>query len=37
MGKLTLEDLHEMTRRNGEPKLRSGKQELLESIINQYI
>ncbi|MFD2935143.1 xylose isomerase [Spirosoma flavum] len=34
---LTLEDLRSYTFENGEPKLRSGKQEWLESIINQYI
>jgi xylose isomerase len=36
-GKLSLEDLRAYTFQNGEPKLRSGKQEWLESIINQYI
>ncbi|ADB36413.1 xylose isomerase [Spirosoma linguale] len=36
-GKLTLEDLRSYTLENGEPQLRSGKQEWLESIINQYI
>ncbi|MBD2756314.1 xylose isomerase [Spirosoma validum] len=36
-GKLTLEDLRNYTFENGEPQLRSGKQEWLESIINQYI
>ncbi|GAB2535994.1 xylose isomerase [Spirosoma aerophilum] len=36
-GKLTLEDLRSYTMENGEPQLRSGKQEWLESIINQYI
>ncbi|MCX6218112.1 xylose isomerase [Spirosoma sp.] len=36
-GKLTLEDLRNYTMQNGEPQLRSGKQEWLESIINQYI
>lgn len=36
-GKLTLEDLHKLASQNGEPKLISGKQELLENIINQYI
>lgn len=36
-GKLTLEDLRSYTLQNGEPQVRSGKQEWLESIINQYI
>ena len=36
-GKLTFEDLHKLASLNGEPKQISGKQELLENIINQYI
>lgn len=36
-GKLKLEDLREYAIANGEPKQRSGKQEWLENIINQYI
>lgn len=36
-GQLTLEALDEIAKRNGEPRLRSGKQELFENIINQYI
>ncbi len=36
-GKLTLEDLRELAIKNGEPTQISGKQELYESIINQYI
>ena len=36
-GKLTLEDLHSYAVANGEPKLISGKQELFENILNQYI
>jgi xylose isomerase len=36
-GKLTLEDLRELAIKNGEPAQISGKQELYESIINQYI
>lgn len=36
-GQITLEGLHEIASRNGEPRLRSGKQELFENIINQYI
>ncbi|MDX1327984.1 MAG: xylose isomerase, partial [Arenibacter sp.] len=36
-GKLTLVDLYELARENGELPLISGKQELYENIINQYI
>ncbi len=36
-GKLILEDLREMALKNGEPTQISGKQELYEAIINQYI
>ena len=36
-GKLTLEDLRELALKMGEPEQISGKQELYESIINQYI
>ena len=36
-GKMTLEDLRELAIKMGEPKQISGKQELYESIINQYI
>ena len=36
-GKLTLEDLRELAIKMGEPEQISGKQELYESIINQYI
>ncbi len=36
-GKLTLEALREYALSQGEPPLRSGKQELFECIINQYI
>ena len=36
-GKLRLEDLYEIAREGGEPEPRSGKQELFENIINQYI
>jgi xylose isomerase len=36
-GELTLEDLREYALNNGEPKQLSGKQELYEMIINQYI
>ncbi len=36
-GKLTLEDLRKIALKNGEPKQISGKQEMYEAIINQYI
>jgi len=36
-GKLTLEDLRKIAVESGEPKQISGKQELLESIINMYL
>lgn len=36
-GKLSLEDLRNLALKNGEPKQISGKQELYETIINQYI
>lgn len=36
-GKLDLEDLRELAIKMGEPRQISGKQELYESIINQYI
>jgi xylose isomerase len=36
-GKLTLEDLHDLAIKLGEPKQISGKQELYEAIINQHI
>jgi xylose isomerase len=36
-GELRFEDLHKIASANGEPKLSSGKQELFENIINQYI
>ncbi|MAO66642.1 MAG: xylose isomerase [Balneola sp.] len=36
-GKLSLEDLREIALKNGEPKMRSGKQELFENIINNNI
>jgi xylose isomerase len=36
-GGLTLEDLRKIAHETGEPTPRSGKQEWLESIINQYI
>lgn len=36
-GKLDLKDLYNIASENGELELRSGKQELFENIINQYI
>lgn len=36
-GKLSLTDLYKIARENGELNLQSGKQELFENIINQYI
>lgn len=36
-GKLTLEDLHSFAVAAGAPKQISGKQELFENILNQYI
>ena len=36
-GKLTLEDLSRLAHQNGEPEQISGRQELFENIINQYI
>jgi xylose isomerase len=36
-GKLTLEDLHKLAMKNGEPAVTSGKQELYEAILNMYI
>lgn len=36
-GKLSLADLHKIASAKGEPAQRSGKQELFENIINQYI
>ncbi|HLK96741.1 MAG TPA: hypothetical protein VK364_03140, partial [Hymenobacter sp.] len=36
-GELTLDDLRQYAMTNGEPKQLSGKQELYEMIVNQYI
>jgi len=36
-GKLTLESLRELALQNGEPRQISGKQELYEAMLNQYI
>ena len=35
-GKASLEDLYEYAKKNGEPKVASGKQELYETILNLY-
>lgn len=36
-GKLTLEQVADYARKNGEPKQTSGKQELYEAIVNMYV
>ncbi|HEX3167648.1 MAG TPA: xylose isomerase, partial [Chitinophagaceae bacterium] len=36
-GKLSLEDLRTYAIENGEPAMKSGKQEYLENIINRFI
>ncbi|MUH36050.1 xylose isomerase [Zobellia amurskyensis] len=36
-GKLSLENLYDLATTNGELELKSGKQELFENIVNQYI
>jgi xylose isomerase len=36
-GKLAMQDLYQIAQENGELTLKSGKQELFENIINQYI
>lgn len=36
-GKLTLEDLRSLAVKAGEPEVRSGRQELLEQLLNMYI
>jgi len=36
-GKVGLKELEAFTLRNGEPKIQSGRQELLENILNEYI
>ncbi|SMO42594.1 xylose isomerase [Gracilimonas mengyeensis] len=36
-GKLSLEDLRKIALENGEPEMKSGKQELFENIINNHI
>ena len=35
-GKATLEELHEYGKKNGEPAVASGKQELYETLLNLY-
>lgn len=37
LGKLDLNDLYEIAKSNGELELNSGKQELFENIVNQYL
>jgi xylose isomerase len=37
LGKLDLTDLYEIAKSNGELELQSGKQELFENIVNQYL
>jgi xylose isomerase len=36
-GRLSLEDLRQYAMENGEPEVKSGRQEWLENIINRYI
>ena len=36
-GSLSLEDLRDLAIQHGEPAMRSGKQEMMENLINQYI
>ena len=36
-GKLSLEDLRDFAIANGEPAVRSGRQEYLENIINRFV
>jgi xylose isomerase len=36
-GELTLSQLRDLAAENGEPELKSGKQELLENLINNHI
>ncbi|MDE5637896.1 MAG: xylose isomerase, partial [Alistipes sp.] len=36
-GKLTLEQVYEYAKKNGEPAQHSGKQELYEALVNMYI
>ena len=36
-GKLSMQDLYKIAQENGELSLKSGKQELFENILNQYV
>jgi xylose isomerase len=36
-GKVNFGQLEQYTFKNGEPKLQSGRQELLENLLNEYI
>ena len=36
-GKVGFEELEAYTLKHGEPKLQSGRQEMLENILNEYI
>jgi xylose isomerase len=36
-GKLTLDQLEDFARANGEPTVPSGRQELIENVLNDYI
>lgn len=36
-GEISIEELRDLAAKNGEPEMRSGKQELLENLINRYI
>ena len=36
-GKMGFEELEAYTLEHGEPKIKSGRQELLENILNEYI
>lgn len=36
-GEISIEELRDLAAKNGEPEMRSGKQELLENLFNRYI
>ena len=36
-GKVTMDDLHKYTVKNGEPTTKSGRQEMIENLINEFI
>ena len=36
-GNMTFEQCEKYTLKNGEPRIRSGRQELLENILNTYL